>query len=59
MSGDGPLTPEERRRRLDEASRLYMNGMITPDEYHRQRDLYTPDYKAIALALTQLRSGEK
>jgi hypothetical protein len=41
MSGDGPLTPEERRRRLDEASRLYMNGMITPDEYHRQRDLYT------------------
>lgn len=55
MNTSEQLDPMEKQRRLNTASEQYMVGTISLEEYHGLRDLYTPDYKAIALALARLR----
>lgn len=49
------LSPQDRQRRLNEASEQYLAGKLGPEEFERVERSYGTDYRAAAHALAQKR----
>jgi hypothetical protein len=54
-AGSTNLSPEERERKLIQATEQFMRGKLSAAEFRRQRDQYGVDYRAALSTLAEIR----